>query len=250
MPTISPVATSSTRPVPPLALKRSTAAATSLRTTSWTPRSMVRVSGRGIAEQAGLEAALEARETLVLDADIADDVRGQRALRIDPVQLGAKADPGQPEADHRALLGIGDVALEPDEAALGRQLGQQVGLVDAVQHARELAGRCRRVDDLHRIGEDRGLGIVGRQQRRRCDRRCRRGGGARPRARSRRRPPRRRSAKRDRPRARRAPTRATANSAADDAQAARGQADVRVDVGAHGVLRLSARMVRAGGHAA
>ena len=114
--------------------------------------------------QAVIEAALDAGEPLVLDPDVADQMRGQRALRVDPVALGAKADAGQPEPDHRPLLVVGDVALEPDEAARLLEPGEQIRSVAALERAGERCRRRLRVEHQGGIGIDRGRRVVGREQ--------------------------------------------------------------------------------------
>ena len=59
-----------------------------------------RPRGRAGAAEPVLEAVLDPGETLVLDPDIADQVGGQLALRVDPMPFGAKADAGQAQAEH------------------------------------------------------------------------------------------------------------------------------------------------------
>ena len=120
-------------------------------------------SGAGSA-QSILKAVLDPREALVLDADVAHEVRGQLALGIDPVPFGAKADAGQAEAHDRTPLLFRQVPLEPDEAARRGQAAEQLVTIDPGQHARQLARRCCGVEHLRRISEQRGFGVVGRDQ--------------------------------------------------------------------------------------
>ena len=56
-----------------------------------------------------------------------------------------------------------DLALEPDEAALGRQPLAQLGRVEVGQHRGEQFDRLVDVDDAVRLGEQRGRAHVGRQ---------------------------------------------------------------------------------------
>ena len=114
--------------------------------------------------QALLEAVLDPGQPLIFDPDIADQMCGQRALRVDAVPLGAKADARQAEADDGGALGFGDMALEPHEAPRLRQPGQQLVAIDAIERGREPARRRRRIEHLGGIGIDRGLQIVGGEQ--------------------------------------------------------------------------------------
>jgi hypothetical protein len=90
-------------------------------------------------------------------------MRGQLALRVDPMPFGAKADARQAEAYDRAPLGLRQVPLEPDEAARRGQTGQQTPWIDA-EHAPELTRRRVRIEHRGRVREQRRLGVVGRDQ--------------------------------------------------------------------------------------
>ena len=71
--------------------------------------------------------------------------------------------PGRPRRSTRQPLGLREMALEPDEAARRRQLGEQRRPIQA-ENAREPRCRGLQIEHLRGIGEQRGLGIVGREQ--------------------------------------------------------------------------------------
>ena len=71
-----------------------------------------------IGEPARVEPFLDTGDALIVDIDVADDVRDLGAVGVDPLVLGQEAEAGDAEAvDLLALLGR-DLALEPYEAAL------------------------------------------------------------------------------------------------------------------------------------
>ena len=77
------------------------------------------------------------------------------AVRIDALVLGEEADAGNAEPVNLALLLGRDLALEPDEAALGGEpLAQFLG-VEIGQLGGELLFRVVDVDQLARLGEQR-----------------------------------------------------------------------------------------------
>ena len=116
-----------------------------------------------VGEAAPVEPFLDAGDALVVDIDVADEVGDLGAVRIDALVLRQEADAGLAEAMNLlALLGR-DLALEPDEAALGGEALPQLGGV-RVRHDRgEQLGRLVHVDDAVRLREQRGRTDVRRQ---------------------------------------------------------------------------------------
>jgi hypothetical protein len=57
-----------------------------------------------VGKAAGIEPFLDAGDALVVDIDVADDVRDHRAVRIDALVLGQEADAGNPELVDLLLL--------------------------------------------------------------------------------------------------------------------------------------------------
>ena len=72
-------------------------------------------------QAAAVEPLLDAGDALVVDVDVADQVRDFGAVRIDALVLGQEADAGQAELVDLALLLRRDLALEPDEALFGAE---------------------------------------------------------------------------------------------------------------------------------
>ncbi len=93
---------------------------------------------------------LEAAEPGAVDADRADDLRGQPATRVVAPPAGDELQAVDLElAD---LLGLGgrQVAREVDEAALGVELLEHAGLRDAQQRRQARGGPQRRRDEIRR----------------------------------------------------------------------------------------------------
>ena len=96
-----------------------------------------------IGEPARVEPFLDTGDALIVDIDVADDVRDLGAVGVDPLVLG-QAEAGDAEAmDLLALLGR-DLALEPYEAALGGEPFAQLGGVDVGHHRGQQLGLHRR----------------------------------------------------------------------------------------------------------
>ena len=138
-----------------------------------------------VGKAVAVEPFLDAGNALVVDIDVADEVRDLGAVRIDALVLVEEADARQADADRSPLLLRRDVALEPDEAALGAEPLAQLRGVEIRQHGGEQLDRLVDIDDA---------GAARRRARARARRspgfrRCGRGCRA---ARS---PPRRRSAR-------------------------------------------------------
>ena len=111
---------------------------------------------------------LDAGDALVVDIDVAHHVRNHRAVRIDALVLGEEADAGNSQPVNLLLLLRRDFALEPDEAALGRQPVAQFAGVKIGQHGGEqlfrlstsisLRGSLER-GRLHVGGEDHAVAV-------------------------------------------------------------------------------------------
>src|SRR6202011_1446631 len=70
-----------------------------------------------VGKAMGVDPLLDAGDALIVDIDVADDVRDLVHVRIDALVLGQEADARDTEAMHFLLLHRGDLALEPGEAA-------------------------------------------------------------------------------------------------------------------------------------
>ena len=95
----SPVWTSSTMPVPPSALIAVTAAASSLSIAAWTravDRQRDRAAALGRVGQPLVEHPLHAGDAVAVEIGPAEDMAGQRGLRIEPLGLAAEDDAGSP----------------------------------------------------------------------------------------------------------------------------------------------------------
>ena len=77
-----------------------------------------------VGEPAAVEPFLDAGDALVVDVDVADQVRDLGAVRIDALVLGKEADAGQAEPVDLLALLRRDLALEPDEARLRERGGR------------------------------------------------------------------------------------------------------------------------------
>ncbi len=106
---------------------------------------------------------LDAGDALVVDIDEADVVRHDRAVGIDTLVLGEEADAGNAEPVNFLLLLRRDLALEPDEAAFGREPVAQFGGVEIGQHRSEQFLRLVDIDELARLGKQRRRFDVGRE---------------------------------------------------------------------------------------
>ena len=104
---------------------------------------------------------LHAGNALVVDIHQPDHLRDRRTVRIDALVLGQEADAGNAETVNLALLLGRNLALEPDEAAIRRQsLAQFLG-VEIGQCGGELLLGVVDVDELARLGIERGRLDVG-----------------------------------------------------------------------------------------
>ena len=110
-----------------------------------------------------VEPLLDPGNALIVDIDVADEMRDLVAVRIVALVLVEEADAGQSLTVNFALLLRRDVALEPDEAALGRQPLAQILGVDIGQVGGQELGCLVDVDQPARLGIERGHAHVGRQ---------------------------------------------------------------------------------------
>ena len=116
-----------------------------------------------VGEPAPVEPLLDAGDALIVDIDVADEMGDLGAVRIDALVLRQEADAGQPEAMNLLTLLGRDLALEPDEAALGGKPFAQLGSVRVGHDGGQQLGRLVDVDDAVRLAEQRGRADVGRQ---------------------------------------------------------------------------------------
>src|SRR6266496_3518770 len=91
---------------------------------------------RGVqgGEPARVEPFLDAGNALVVDVDEADDVGDLLAVRIDALVLVEEPEPRDSEVMDLLLLLGRDLALEPDEAALGGEPIAQLAGVEIGHH--------------------------------------------------------------------------------------------------------------------
>ena len=161
---IAPERASSTRPVPPLARKRSTTAwASSLRTASCTPRSMVRTSGPAPPRVRSVDdrSCIRSRRGPGSRPHVADQVRAARvADRCDAIRCGTRS--RQAEAHDGEALGFGQMPLQPRSGAA--LPGWQAG----ARSRPRMRPSCVAVPSLSRTSAGSAnsevLGVVGRDQ--------------------------------------------------------------------------------------
>ena len=102
-----------------------------------------------------VELQLESRKAAVVEACVAEDVRRDRALRIETPFLGIEAEPGKVELLEAIRLGGIGLARDVDEARFPiRQLIEKRVRVDA-EDAPGGGGDRTRIADLPRVGIDR-----------------------------------------------------------------------------------------------
>ena len=130
----SPVFRSRMMPAPPMPLKSAIARFSSSCRMCCTRTSIESCSGRSPPCSRSSNDALDPGKAAAIDVGVADQVRGEVALRIDPLGLGLEIDAGQAEAIDRLLLARRQVALQPHEAALGVELGGGRGDIEVRQH--------------------------------------------------------------------------------------------------------------------
>ena len=107
------------------------------------------------ALQALVEVALDAGQTGVVDAVVADDVRAGRALRIDAPLLGLELEARDAEAIDQEVLARREAPLDPDEALVAVELLLDLLVLDLRQGRDDLARGIRRIDQQVRVDEGR-----------------------------------------------------------------------------------------------
>ena len=110
-----------------------------------------------------VEPLLHAGDALIVDIDVADNVRDFGAAWIVALVLIKEADARQALAVNLALLLRSDVALEPDEAALGRQPFAEFRGIDIGQVGGEQFDGFIDVDQPARLAIERRHAHIGRQ---------------------------------------------------------------------------------------
>ncbi len=110
-----------------------------------------------------VEPLLDAGGALVVDIDVADEMRDLGAVRIVALVFVEEADAGQTLVVDFVLLLRRDVALEPDETPPRRQPVAQFGGVEIGQIGGQKFDRFVDVDQPARFGVERGHAHVGRQ---------------------------------------------------------------------------------------
>ena len=124
--------------------------------------STVKPGDVGIGEALLVEIFFHAGDADVVVVDVADHMGADRAVGIDALVLGRKADAGQAEMKDLLLLLRRHMALDPDKALLRAQpLSEFLG-VDVGQHRGDELHRLVLVDDAFGLGEHRhGLDVGG-----------------------------------------------------------------------------------------
>ena len=120
---------------------------------------------RGVqgGEPARVEPFLDAGDALIVDVDVADDVRDLLAVGIDAFVLVQEPEARDSEVMDLLLLLGRDLAFEPDEAALGGEPFSQLAGIEIGQHRGEQLDRLVDVDQFARLGEQRRRLDVGGQ---------------------------------------------------------------------------------------
>ncbi len=103
-------------------------------------------------EPVAVEPLLHTGDTLIVDIDVADQVRNFGAIGIIALVLGQEADARKPLTINFPLLLGDDVALEPDKAALGKQPLAQFGGVEIGQIGGEQFNRFIDINQPARLG--------------------------------------------------------------------------------------------------
>ncbi len=111
-----------------------------------------------------VERLLHAGEAFAVDIGEADHMGGQRALRIDAALVALEINPRDAEPVHVILLARREMAPDPHEGTVARELGLHFRLAQLGQHRDQLAGGFAGVDHMLRIGVERRRGERGRQQ--------------------------------------------------------------------------------------
>ena len=123
-----------------------------------------RLQAVGIDHEAGdmrvsqallVEIFLHARDADIVLVDEPDHMRADRAIGIDALVLGQKADAGQAEMKDLRLLLRRDLPLDPDEALFRAQPLAQLLRVDVGKHGGDELDRLVHVDDAVGLGEHR-----------------------------------------------------------------------------------------------
>ncbi len=117
-----------------------------------------------VGEPAAVEPFLDAGDALVVDVDVADEMRDHGAVRIDALVLGQEADAGQAEPVDLARAACGVISrLSQTKRRLEDEPLAQLRRVEVGQHGGEQFDRLVDVDDAVRLGEQRGRAHVGRE---------------------------------------------------------------------------------------
>ena len=119
---------------------------------------------RRFAREPGIERELETRKTAVVDSRVAQRVGEQGAVGIDPALVAFEGEAGQAQPVDLVLLARRQVTLDPDEAAIRGQLGEQRVVAELGQHRGKARGRLLGIEHQRGIGVERGRGQVGRDQ--------------------------------------------------------------------------------------
>ena len=106
-----------------------------------------------VGQPATVEPFLDAGDALIVDIDVTDEMGNLGAIGVDALVLRQEADAGNPEPMNLHALCRRDLALEPDEAALGGEPLAQLGRVHVGHHRGEQFRRLVDIDDPLRLGK-------------------------------------------------------------------------------------------------
>src|SRR5579883_1943173 len=112
-----------------------------------------------------VEPALDAGEALVVESRISDDMGDEVALGVDAALLALELETGDAELVDLEFLARRQEPLQPHEAAVRGELRIDLGLAQIGKDLDELLRRFARIENLLRIGKERGA----RQRRREQD---------------------------------------------------------------------------------
>jgi hypothetical protein len=109
-----------------------------------------------VGKSVSIEPLFDTGDTLIVDVDVADQVRDLGAVRVHPLVLGDEADAGNTQAMDFLLLFGRDLALKPDEASLRGKATAHLGRFEIGQHRTQKLNCLVDVDEPAWLGEERG----------------------------------------------------------------------------------------------
>src|ERR1700730_16423220 len=108
-----------------------------------------------IGQSLAIDIFFEPRHADAVKAGKTKNMRGDRAVRINPFVLGQKTDTRQAEPIDFLLLFGGNRALDPNEALAGAEALPQLSRVDVWKHGGQKFDRFILIDDSPGLRENR-----------------------------------------------------------------------------------------------